>query len=168
MKETHKNILMMAVFIVSGVVLPFLAGLAGIEQHLLTMQAVIVLAGFLFPLNMSIFCATLIPILCWLLLGYPSFFFSLPVSVCQMIAIVSFINMVHVSLGMGPFRSLLISLALGWLVYFSAASILSWITDDFSAPASSFSIIEEGWPGLAIQIILIPLLIRKLERVRGG
>ncbi len=160
----HKNILIMLSFIAAGVALPFLSGMVHIEQHILLMQAVVIVCGFFLPLNMAIVCAAIIPFLCWLLLQFPTFFPALPVTVCQMVAIVSFINMMHFALGLSPFKSLLISILLGWLVLFSAASILSWLVADFSAVSYSFGIIAEGWPGLIAQLLLIPLFVTHWEK----
>jgi len=168
MKEGNKNIFLMALFIALGVMLPFLAGMAGMESHLLTMQAVVILAGFLLPLNMAVACAGIPPVLCWLLLGNPEFFPALPIVVCQLIAIVSFINMMRFSLDMPPVKALLVSIVLGWLVHFSAASILSWITDGFNAVSYSLGIIVNGWPGLALQVIFIPIIVDRLEKRRSA
>jgi len=160
MESRFKNILKSLILIALGILFPAVTGHFGLESILLTMHIPILLAGFLLPINYSVFCGMATPILCTIFLGEPSVFPILPLIICETIALTSFANIFYVALHWKIYPALILTMLLGILVLFSAASILSWVVDGFSAVSYTSNSFVVGLPGFVLQILIIPIILK--------
>lgn len=163
--KTHsKKLICSAALVAGGVLLPGLLHIWGLEKHLLIMQFPILLAGFLLPMIWAVSCSAIIPVLCMICWGSPFFLPDLPLILCEMIAYAALANLLYISFRQKVLPSLLLTMLLGRLVMFCAASIYSWLTDSFNAYAYTYSSILTGWPGMLLQVALVPLVVKVVEK----
>ena len=150
-----KNILYLAVFTALGLFLTYISGLFQLESRLLTMQIPVLLAGFTLSMNWAVACGMLIPVLGCVFLGTPELLPALPIIICEMVAYAASANMFYNIIGWKIIPSLLITMLIGRVVMFCAASILSQVMDSFNAFSYASEVITNGWPGLILQVIII-------------
>lgn len=164
LKTVTKNLIITLILCGMGVILPFISGMFGLEQVLLTMQIPILIAGFVLPMNWAVTCAILTPVLNGIILGTPTIYPVLPIMLCQLIALAASCNMLRGMTAMKIYPILLFSILLGWVLFFCAASIISWILDDVNAFSYTREVLSLGWPGIILQIAVVPPIVKLLDR----
>ncbi len=164
LKRVTKNFIITLVLCGMGVILPFISGRFGLEPVLLTMQIPVLIAGFVLPMNWAVTCAILTPVLNGIVLGTPTIYPVLPIMLCQLIALAASCNMLRGMTSLKIYPILLFSILLGWVLFFCAASIISWILDDVNAFSYTSEVLMLGWPGIILQIAVVPPIVDIFDR----
>lgn len=165
MKQYPKNPVWAAGLIGAGVLLPAVTNYFGVEQMLLAMYVPLLVAGFLLPVKWSVFIAVLVPVLNSILFGIPPMLPSLPLVVCETIAFAAFANLLYEGSGWNIYPALLATLGIGIVVLFCAAAILGAVTEGFIGSAYTIEMLRNGWPGLVLQVAVVPPLVKWLGRL---
>lgn len=158
-KLTTKTVLFTIFLVAMGVLLPYITGLFQVERYLLTMQLPILIAACLLPMNWAVLSAVLTLVLNSVLLGVPEIYPLFPIMLCQVIALAACLNMLYRVMEKNIYPSLLLSILAGWILFFCAASILSWILPGVNAIAFTREFILHGWLGIVLQIALVPPVV---------
>lgn len=167
MKSGFKELLYLLVLLSTGIILTGASVKYGLESRLMIMKFPIILAGFLLSINYAVASAFILPILCTVLYGEPAAFPNLPLIICETVALTSFSNIYYNSAHLKIYPSLVITLVMGELVLFSAASILSWVTHNFSAVGFTIDSFLHTLPGLAVQFAFIPIIVKLSEIIKS-
>lgn len=168
-KNPIKEVVLASMFIALGIVLPFLTGsnpeLGGI---FLLMHIPVLIAGLVLGGKYGLIVGLITPILRSVLIGMPPLF---PIALAMMFELGAYGLLIGLSYRFLPknplfvYVALLISLLLGRGVWGIAAAIFyplagfGFTFDKFLATA-----FVTGLPGIAIQVVLIPLLFIYLKR----
>lgn len=167
--RTIKHMILASLFIALGIVLPFLTGSnQQLGSVFLLMHLPILIAGLVLGFKYGFLVGLITPILRSLLVGMPPLF---PFAVTMMFELAAYgflIGLFYKLLPKSPvyvYVSLIISLILGRIIFGIAAYIiypLAGITFTFD------QFIKAGFvtslPGIAIQIVLVPLLFIYLKK----
>lgn len=133
----------------------------------LPMQIPVALAGFLLPMNWAVGCAVAVPILNSALFDIPFLTLDLPLWACQMIALAAFANFYYSMLGKNIYVSLLCAEMLSFVVFFCAASIYCAVGFGEVRALTYFrKAIATGWPGILIQIVIVPPLVLLIKKMK--
>jgi riboflavin transporter FmnP len=166
---TIKDIVLASMFIALGLVLPFLTGsnpeLGGI---FLLMHIPVLIAGLVLGGKYGLLVGMITPILRSVLVGMPPLF---PVALAMMFELGAYGLIIGISYRLLPkkpafvYVALIISLLIGRGVWGAAAAIFyplagfGFTFDKFIAAA-----FVTGLPGIAIQVVLVPLVFIYLQR----
>lgn len=149
-----------------GVLLPYISGYFQMEHILLTMQIPILLCAYLLPIKWAVTCAVLTPVLNTIFLGDPALFPLFPIALCQLITLAASFHMLAVALNKNLYLSLFISIVAGWLIFFCAASIMSWVLDGIDAIRYTLTMVKHGLLGIGLQVIIVPPILRLIHVIR--
>ena len=172
MSYSSKNIrktVLTAMLIALGIVLPFLTGqIKEIDDSLLPMHLVILLCGFICGWKYGLFAGAVLPVLRFALFARP----PMPNALWMLIELASYgfisgflYSRLKKRGAWGIYISLISAMIGGRIVWGVAKSIIL----GFSGKAFLFSMfIAEGiidaLPGIIIQLVLIPLIVKLSER----
>ena len=166
-----KHVILASLFIALGIVLPFLTGSnQQLGSVFLLMHIPVLMAGLVLGFKYGILVGLITPILRSVLVGTPPLFPFAVTMMFELAAYGTFIGLAYKMLPKHPafvYLSLFISLLLGRVVWGVAAYIIyplagmTFTLDKFITAGFVTSL-----PGLAIQIILVPLLFIYLKRTR--
>lgn len=167
MIKNYSNLIQCIIFILTAAVLSYFSEKYNLERRIVIMNFIIILSGFTLPLNYAIGCGVITPIVCCVWFNVPALYPQLLLTTVMMIAFTSFANIFYISAKWTIYPSLFATLIMGGLVLFSAASILSWVSDGFSAVSYVAETLIETFPGIILQIFAIPLTLKIYEHVKN-
>lgn len=154
-------------FIFMAVFLSYMSEKYNLERRIVIMNLIIILSGFILPLNYAIGCGIITPIICCALFNNPYIYPQLLLTICLMIANTSFANIFYISVKWKIYPALFATLIMGGLVLFSTASILSWVSEGFNAISYVAETFIETLPGIVLQILAIPLILKVYEHIKN-
>lgn len=168
-KNPIKEVVLASLFIALGIVLPFLTGsnpeLGGI---FLLMHIPVLIAGLVLGGKYGLIVGMITPILRSVLVGMPPLF---PIALAMMFELGAYGLLIGISYKLLPkhpifvYVALIIALLIGRGVWGVAAAIFYPLAGfGFSFTAFIKAAFITGLPGIAIQIVLIPLLFIYLKR----
>jgi len=165
-----KNIAFTAVFVVMGILLPMAFHAFALGGPIfLPMHIPAILAGLLLGSFFGLAVGVLSPLLSGLLTGMPVIYPMLPIMIVELALYGAFSGLFYKKLKIPIFLSLPIAMIIGRIGYGLMWWILLQINVHMAAPV--FVAIQTGIPGIAIQLIIIPLIIaavnpKVLKKVR--
>lgn len=158
-----------AVCIALGMVLPYLTGqVPAIGSMLLPMHIPVLLGGFICGGPLGLLIGFILPLLRSLILTMPPLY---PVAVAMAFELAAYGLMTGILFSVLPKRpvyvyaNLIVSMLVGRIIWGAARLILFWI----SGGAFTWQLFKTGafinaWPGIAIQLIIIPPIVIALMR----
>ena len=159
-----KNLLLTAIFIALGIVFPMATHSIASGPVLLPMHLIIFLAAVFLPFSYGLFAAFLIPILSSLITGMPALFPQLCIMVPELIVYAWIISVLSKKTNINV--ALVCAMLMGRIV---AGVMVFLLTVIFKANLASpwvyvWSAIVTGLPGIAIQLIVVPILATALQK----
>ncbi|MGI6333834.1 MAG: ECF transporter S component [Saccharofermentanales bacterium] len=168
---TTRKLVFAAVALALGMVLPFLTGqIPAIGSMLLPMHIPVLLAGFVCggPLGMAV--GFILPLLRSLTLTMPPLYPAAVAMAFEMAAYGLLTGVLYKLLPKKPvflYVNLIVSMLLGRLVWGAARLILFWISGgSFTWQIFLAGAFLNAWPGILLQLIIIPPLVVALTRAR--
>lgn len=165
-KSTTKELILSALFVALGLVLPMLFHSIGAGSVFLPMHIPVLLAGFFLSVPYATLVGALTPILSSVLTGMPPMFPVLPFMVFELLTYGAVVSYMHNKVKANIFLSLIVAMIAGRIV----SAIVVWILTSFfmaKLPAPTVFIagaIVKGIPGIIIQLILIPAIVYILNK----
>ncbi len=161
-----RDITTLGLFLALGLILPYFTSHAfGIPGTvLLPMHLPVILIGFFYGPLLGLVLGVTIPVLSFLATAMPGIV-MLPIMVVEL-GLYGFCGgFLHQKKKMGIYPSLVITMIVGRIGYLITLYILSDILliEMFSRAASVATAIVVGIPGIIIQLILIPILVKFLK-----
>lgn len=160
------QLILSGLFIAIGIVLPMIFHAFGLGSVFLPMHIPVLVAGFMLQIPFALFVGAITPILSFLFTGMPPAFPTLVYMIFELATYGAATSMFYRKLKLNVYISLVLSMISGRIV----SSIIVWFLATFFAAKLpgpvSFIIggVTTGLPGIAIQLIFIPMLIFALER----
>ncbi len=162
-----KKITTLGLFLALGLLLPYVTShMFGVPGTiLLPMHIPVILIGFLFGPLYGLLLGILIPLLSSFLTGMPGALF-LPIMVVELALYGLVSGFTYKKLKWNTYFSLLSAMIVGRIGYFLTILVLTNLFGlvQFAKVASVFTAITVGLPGIIVQIILLPLLVRYLGK----
>lgn len=168
--KLHRMVLA-ALFLALAYVMPFLTGqIPEIGSMLCPMHLPVLLCGFICGWPLGLLVGFVAPVLRSLTLGMPPLF---PTAVCMAFELAAYGAMAGLTHQLFPkkkpyvYCSLFVAMLVGRLVWGVSMLICTGIQGaDFTLSAFLAGAILNALPGIALQIVLIPVLVMVLERPR--
>jgi uncharacterized membrane protein YuzA (DUF378 family) len=164
-RAVTRHITLSSFFIALGLLLPMVFHLIGIGSTFLPMFWPVAIGAFLLPWPYALSVALGTPILSSLLTGMP------PVSppilhmmLAELSALALVIALFPKNKGQAPFWALLAGILVSRAVGFMAAMLLARLLG-LPPTWSAAAMMIKGLPGLAIMIVLIPVLVKRLQQL---
>ena len=166
-----KKMILSALFLALAYVMPFLTGqIPEIGSMLCPLHIPVILCGFICGVPWGLAVGFVAPLFRSLTLGMPYLF---PTAVCmafELAAYGAFSGIMHSALPKKKayiYVSLLISMIIGRIVWGAAMFICLGISGGaFTFAAFIAGAFTNALPGIVVQIILIPILVMALEKVK--
>ncbi|MEG1242667.1 MAG: ECF transporter S component [Oscillospiraceae bacterium] len=166
--KTYK-IVVSGLMLALGILLPLLTahgfGLPG--TVLLPMHIPVFLAGLLCGPVYGLICGIIIPAASTLLTGMPAVFPMLPIMLGELASYGFVSGMIYKAYNKSAYPALLGAMLCGRIVYGVIFAILMSFNGGMKA-LSVFAAITTGLPGIAVQLILIPVLVKLINRYYRG
>ena len=173
MNSKNKNLILSALFIAVGFVLPFFTGqIQSIGKMLLPMHIPVLLCGIICGWKYGAFVGFVLPIFRAVTLGMPPLF---PVSIAMAFELATYgavIGYLYNKKKTNNFFSLMFaltcSMVIGRLVWGAAQFLLLGVTGTlFTAQMFIAGALTSALPGIILQLVLIPSLIMSLEHIQN-
>ncbi|MBE7056818.1 MAG: ECF transporter S component [Ruminococcaceae bacterium] len=168
MTITVKKLVISAMFIAIGIVLPFLTGqIPEIGQMLLPMHIPVMLCGFICGWPYGLAVGFITPVLRSFMFGQPILF---PMAIAMAFELATYGASCGLLYKIFPnkkwafYPELVIAMILGRVTYVLAMTVISGVSSvEFGALAWIASALPEAVPGLILQIVIIPVLMMVLQ-----
>lgn len=163
-KRSARNLVVCALFIAIGVILPLIMGHAiGVPGTvLLPMHIPVLLCGLLCGWSYGLLCGLITPVLSSLLTGMPPIFPVLPAMACELMVYGAIGGLLYRKAKWPIWLALPVAMIAGRLVNGTVMAIIT-----VSSPAAILVTISQavvtGLPGIIIQLLLIPIVVKALE-----
>ncbi|MCL2556446.1 MAG: DUF1893 domain-containing protein [Firmicutes bacterium] len=164
-----KNIAYTAMFVAIGVLLPFVtahaftpAGIIGPGPIFLPMHIPVILGGLILGPIFGLIVGVLSPLLSSLITGMPVLYPMLPIMIIELSLYGAMSGLFYKKLKFPIFASLPIAMIIGRIGYGLIWLSLLQLNPNMTAPGIILAI-QTGIPGIAIQLIIIPILIGALH-----
>lgn len=163
-----RNITLSGILIALGLILPIATHGIGGGSVLLPMHIPVLIAGFILPLPYAIFVGGIIPVLSSVMTGMPPVFPVLIFMFFELIAYAAATHLLYARFKQNVYVSLIGGMIAGRIV----SAFVVWILASFfmaKLPSPIVFItggIAQGIPGLLIQLVLIPVIVYSLKKVR--
>lgn len=163
-----KKVVHCAMYLVFGIILPTafhsikLAGNVFLPMHI-----PVLLCGFGLGPAAGLLVGVFTPLLSSLLTGMPPILPALPLMMGELATYGLSVGLCYRKYDLGVYKSLYISLLLGRCVSIGISYILT-IALQWKVPLMTFctSLFIYGLPGILLQIIIIPLLVKRMEKAK--
>ena len=161
-----KTMTTMGLLMAVGLILPYATSHAfGIPGTiLLPMHFPIFLMGMLCGPLWGIVGGLLVPLLSSLLTGMPAFYPMLPVMMCELAVYGGITGLLYAKKKMKLYPSLILAMIAGRLVHGAVWAALFLAGGKAVTFASAFAFVIDGIPGTALQLLLIPLIVKAVEK----
>lgn len=150
-----------------ALVLPIAFHMVGLGSRFLPMLLPLLLNGFLVPLPWAVLTGALVPVISSLATGMPPLY---PPVAAEMAFEGAVLGGVAAIIFRGKsarlWPALISAIVAGRLAGFAAAWVLASV---FGLPAAfaSIAMLVQGLPGVALQLVVVPLTVRRLRRSRN-
>ncbi|MDP4109557.1 MAG: ECF transporter S component [Bacillota bacterium] len=157
-------------FVCVGLILPFAVAHAfGIPGTvLLPMHIPVLLCGLLCGPRYGALCGVLVPVLSSVLTGMPPAYPMLPIMTAELLAYGLTGGLAYRKLKLPIYPSLLIAMAAGRVIYGLTFSALLMMNRGPFRALSVFSAVVTGLPGILIQLVIIPVIIKAYQKHEGA
>lgn len=161
-----KTMTTMGLLMAVGLILPYATSHAfGIPGTiLLPMHFPIFLMGMLCGPLWGIVGGLLVPLLSSLLTGMPAFYPMLPVMMCELAVYGGITGLLYAKKKMKLYPSLILAMIAGRLVHGAVWAALFLVGGKAVTFASAFAFVIDGIPGTALQLLLIPFIVKAVEK----
>ncbi|MCD8212075.1 MAG: ECF transporter S component [Oscillospiraceae bacterium] len=169
-KTNVRNLVLAAMFLAIGIVLPFITGqIQQIGNMLLPMHIPVLLCGLICGWQYGLSVGLIVPLLRCVLFGMPVFY---PNAIAMAFELATYGFVIGFLYGhsrwkcvVALYRSLLIAMVAGRLVWGAAEVVLLGVTGSaFTWEAFISGALLTAIPGIIIQLILIPAIMLALDR----
>ena len=169
--KNTKNLVMAALFLAMALVLPFLTGqIPEVGSMLCPMHIPAILCGFFCGWPWGLAVGVIAPVLRSMIFGMPPMF---PVAICMSFELATYGAVSGLLYSKLPrkkssiYISLLTAMVAGRLVWGVAQMAIMGLSGG-SFPLSTFvaGAVTSAIPGIVLQLVLVPLLVRALEKAR--
>lgn len=163
--ESHRMV-MAGLFTAIGLILPFFTAHAfGIPGTiLLPMHIPVLLCGLICGPRYGAVCGAVVPAMSSLLTGMPAAYPMLPIMIVQLFAMGIISGLLYQKIKLRIYFSLLISMLSGWLLYGFMYTVLMFSGNGDIQALSLSAALMQGFPGIVIQIVLVPVIMYMLRR----
>ncbi|WP_455256566.1 ECF transporter S component [Peptoniphilus asaccharolyticus] len=164
-----KELVLSALFIALGVVLPMVFHAIGAGPVFLPMHIPVLLAGFFLSVPYAALVGILTPILSSVITGMPPMFPVLPFMVFELLTYGVVVSYMYRKMKVNIFVALISAMVAGRI----AAGIVVWVLATFfmaKLPAPTVFItgaIAKGIPGIIIQLVFIPAIVYMLKKQKS-
>ena len=174
MKNNHiKRLALSAVLLAIGLVLPFLTGqIPEIGSMLLPLHLPALICGFVCSWQWGLAVGFVLPLLRSVLFGMPP---MIPTALCmafELAAYGAFAGLLYEKLAGRKFRvtlalvgAMLLGRAVWGVVSFAAYALM--MENAFALTAFWLGAFVNAWPGIVLQLILVPLIVKALARSKA-
>lgn len=164
MQESElKQIPLSALFIASGIVLPPVFHLAGLGATFLPMFLPVLLGGMVLTWRFALLTAVLTPLASWLLTGMPPVVPPvLPVMLVELSVAALLCSVIRVHLRKSVWLALVTAILADRLVLFLIVKVMAPLLG-WNHPLFSISIVISGLPGIVLQLIIIPWVMKMIK-----
>ena len=177
-RETLRRLVLSAMFLAIGLVLPFFTGqIQQIGNMLLPMHIPVLLCGLICGWQYGALIGAILPLLRFVLFGMPILYpngLAMAVELCVYGLAVGFIYGMFKKQGLLPvYISLIIAMTLGRVVWGGSMTVLLSMEDNvFTTAAFLSGALLNAIPGIILQLLLIPAIMSSLhatglQRFRG-
>ncbi len=171
MTITVKKLVISAMFLAIGIVLPFLtAQIPEIGQMLLPMHIPVMLCGFICGWPYGLAVGFITPILRSVMFGQPVIF---PMAIAMAFELATYGVSCGILYEILPkkkwafYPALIVSMVVGRVIYILAMTVISGVSSvEFGVWAWIISAIPEAVPGLILQLMLIPIIMMVLQEAK--
>ena len=161
-----KKLVLCALFIATGVLLPYLTGHAFALPGtvLLPMHLPVLLCGLLCGARFGLLCGLSAPLLSSLLTGMPMPYPMLPVLAVQLMTIGFFCGLLQAKGKRSIYLTLLVSMSAGWVAYGLMFYSLLLASEGSLRALSVLAALTTGAPGMLIQLLFVPPIVEVLRK----
>lgn len=165
-KSKSYSIVVSGLMVTLGLILPyFTSHMFGVPGTvLLPMHIPVLLCGLLCGAKYGALAGLLIPVLSSVFTGMPPVFPMLPVMAVQLTVMGFVVGLVHQTLKKHSVLALVVAIVAGNVTYGLVFSSLMLATGTNVAILSVFVSLLKGLPGMAIQLIFLPLIVSAVNR----
>jgi hypothetical protein len=165
--STLRSMVISAVLVAMGIVVPIGFHAVGLGSKFMPMILVMMLNGFLLPWPWAVLTGAVVPVASCLLTGmpplYPPFFLSMSLEMALLSAMVSFLSRVT--------TPRIWPAVIGGVIFNRLTSLLLtyYLAGWFGLPSKLISLayFAQGLPGIALQLISLPLIVKTLQKRKG-
>ncbi|MBR6782849.1 MAG: ECF transporter S component [Clostridia bacterium] len=168
-RETLRRLVLAAMFLTIGLVLPFFTGqIQQIGNMLLPMHIPVLLCGLLCGWQYGALIGAILPLLRFVLFGMPVLYpngLAMSVELCVYGLAIGFIYGMFKKQGLIPvYISLVIAMILGRIVWGGSMTVLLSMQDNtFTSTAFLSGAVLNAIPGIILQLLLIPAIMTSLH-----
>ncbi len=171
MKFNVKQLVLSAMFLGIAYVLPYLTGNMLLGGMLLPMHIPVLLCGFVCGWPWGLAVGFIAPLLRSVLIGMPPMMPTALAMAFELAAYGMFAGMVYNALQkttVNVYVSLIVSMLLGRVVWgvITFALYALFMTNAFTLPMFFAGAFVNAWPGIVVQLVLIPVLVLALRRAK--
>lgn len=171
MKLNVKHLVLSAMFLGLAYVLPYLTGNVLLGGMLLPMHIPVLLCGFVCGWPWGLAVGFIAPLLRSVLVGMPPMMPTALAMAFELAAYGMFAGMLYNALQkntVNVYVSLIAAMLLGRVVWgvITFALYALFMTNAFTLPMFFAGAFVNAWPGIVVQIVLIPLLVLALRRAK--
>ncbi len=154
-------------FIAIGIILPMVAHVIGQGPVILPMHIPVILAGFVLNAPFAVIVGIITPILSSIMTGMPILFPVLPFMIFELATYGLVTSLLYRRLKLNVYVSLIGAMLTGRIV----ATIVVWVLINFffvtlpNPIVWMTGVVTTGLPGIAIQLLLIPVIVVALSRL---
>ena len=172
-KYRHKGVLKMkvrdltltALFIALGILLPFITGqLQSIGSMLLPMHLPVMIGGLILPLGNAAIIGFVTPILRSLLFTMPPLFPKAIAMAFELLTYGVVISLVYNKLGKHNLKNIYIALIIAMIAGRIIWGLVTYLLVGIGLEAFISSTIISGIPGIILQLIFVPFIVRLIEK----
>jgi hypothetical protein len=164
---TLRSMVVSAVLVAMGIVVPIGFHAVGLGSKFMPMILVMMLNGFLLPWHWAVLTGAIVPIASCLLTGmpplYPPFFLSMSVEMALLSAMVSFLFRLA--------APRIWPAVIGGVIFNRLTSLVLtyYLAGWFGLPSKLISLANfaQGLPGIALQLIVLPLIVKTFQKRKG-
>lgn len=166
-KNKTVRITTMGLLTAVGLILPYATSHAfGVPGTiLLPMHFPIFLMGMLCGPYWGILGGLIVPLLSSLLTGMPAIYPMLPVMMCELAVYGGICGWMHVGRKMHLYPTLITAMICGRLVHGAVWALLLLAGGKTVTLASAFAFVADGIPGTVLQLALIPVIVKAVEKL---
>ena len=168
--QNTRKMVLAALLTCLGLLFPYITAhafaLAG--TVLLPMHIPVLLCGFLCGPKYGGLCGLLTPVLSCMLTGMPVAYPMLPIMICELVAYGLIAGWAYQKRHFPIYPALLLAMLAGRCAYGAAfAGLLLAATGPLQALSVTAAVVT-GLPGILLQLIVVPLLVRLIQKTRWG
>ena len=168
-QEKSYSVSIAGLLVATGVMLPFFtAHMFGIPGTiLLPMHIPVLLCGLLCGAQFGTICGVIVPVLSSLLTNMPTVYPMLPIMAAQLMTLGLCAGLFRKTFRLNLYAAILLAMIAGWAVYGVVFTVLTVASSDGLRAAGAGVAVLAGLPGIAVQMILCPMLVQAVERAYG-